>query len=262
MVYESFKKDFKERSEQIKKALSWEIDYTCPNCGHKSREDAFDALEIIADLRNWDCPYCILERKGAHQDLGVGRDMVILQIPNFRELMAIFQLHFLDGYLQALLVSQERKILLYFPDDEENPTRELPYLLYDLSSAVVKIYTAFEVYLSYQIRKRLQQRGVAEEIIDLILIDKRPQVRDYFEMWEKLGIWDSLGARINEKELKALRKMKDEFIPCQRIRNKIVHYGKQASYENFLEVFTLTGRFIAGTKKYLDNIVTLENTEQ
>ena len=247
MAYHMIKEKFKVISEEIKKRLNWEIDYLCPNCGHKSREDAFKAIEITASLDDWDCPDCRLERKGAHQDA----DEASWEIPDFRKIMKIFQLHFLDGYLQGLLVYQDREILLYFEDDENEPTKPLPYFLYDLSSAVVKIYTALEVYLSYQIRRRLQEKGAAEDIIELILIDKRPQVRDYFEMWEKLGIWNSLGERINEKELKRLKRMKDDFIPCQRIRNEIVHYGKQASPENFLDVFALVGRFIAGSQKHL-----------
>lgn len=247
MTNNLFKEEFKVKSEVIKKALNWEIDYTCPDCGHKSREDAFEAIEITASLRDWDCPYCISEQKGAHQDT-VESDW---EIPNFRELMKIFQLHFLDGYLQGLLVCQDRKIYLYFEDDEKEPTKPLPPFLDDLSSAVVKIYTALEVYLSYQIRRKLQEKKVAEDIIDLILIDKRPQVRDYFEMWESLGIWNSFCERINEKELKELKRMKDDFIPCQRIRNGIVHYGKQASFEDFLKVFALVGRFIAGSQKHL-----------
>ncbi len=28
-----FKEKFKAASEEIKKALNWEIDYPCPNCG-------------------------------------------------------------------------------------------------------------------------------------------------------------------------------------------------------------------------------------
>ncbi|MDP8211764.1 MAG: hypothetical protein P9X22_00550 [Candidatus Zapsychrus exili] len=248
MTNEQFKEKFKVVSEEIKKSLNWEIDYTCPNCGHKSREDAFNAIEITASLSNWDCPDCITEQKGVYRDA----DETYGEIPKFRELMKIFQLHFLDGYLHALLVSQDRDICLYFEADESEPTKPLPAFLYDLSSAVVKIYTALEVYLSYQIRRQLQERRVEEGIIDLILIDKRPIVRDYFEMWKKLGIWNSLGERINEKELKKLKKMKDdEFFLCQQTRNKIVHYGKQASPENFLEVFASVGRFIADSHKHL-----------
>jgi len=247
MTGEQFKEKFKGLSEEIKKSLSWEIDYTCPNCGHKNREDAFNAIEITASLSNWDCPDCIMERKGAHQVV----DETYWEIPKFRELMKIFQLHFLDGYLRALLVSQERSIYLYFENDKNEPLKPLPAFLDDLSSAVVKIYTALEVYLSYQIHRKLQERRVKEDIIDLILIDKRPSVRNYFKMWKKLGIWNSLGEKINEKELKKLKKMKNEFILCQETRNKIVHYGKQANPKDFLEVFASVGRFIAGSHKHL-----------
>jgi len=247
MIDNLFKEKFKEISEEIKKGLNWEIDYPCPNCGHKSREDAFKALEITAGLSDWDCPYCIMEQKGAHQDAYES----FWKVPSFRELVETFQLYFLDGYLQALLASQDREIYLYFEDDKNEPTKPLPAFWDDLSSAVVKIYTALEVYLSYQIRRKLQEREVAKDIIDLILKVKRPQVRDYFEMWEKLEIWNSLRERMNEKEFKELKKMKEEFFSCQDIRNDIVHDGKQASPEEFLEVFASAGRFIAGSQKHL-----------
>ena len=247
MTGEQFKEKFKGISEEIKKSLNWEINHTCPNCGHKSREDAFKAMEITASLSDWDCPYCIMEQKGVHQ----GADVSSLIVPDFRGLVETFQLHFLEGYLQVLLASQDREIYLYFEDDKNEPTKPLPVFWDDLSSAVVKVYTALEVYLSYQIRRKLQEREVVEDIIDLILKVKRPQVRDYFEMWEKLEIWNSLRERINEEEFNELKKIKEEFFSCQSIRNDIVHDGKQASPKEFLKVFASVGRFIAGSHKHL-----------
>lgn len=240
-----FKEKFKEISEEIKKTLNWEIDYPCPNCGHKSREDAFKAIEITAGLSSWDCPYCIMEQKGMHEDA----DKDDVRNPNFRELVETFQLPFLDGYLQCLLLCQDRDIYLYFEDDESEPTKPLPAFWYDLSSAFVKIYTALEVYLSNQTRRQIQEKGIKEDVIKYI----KPQVRDSFEMWEKLGIWNGLGERINEKELKELKRITGRFFSCQETRNKIVHDGYIVTREEFLEVFASVGRFIAGTQKYLDS---------
>ena len=64
MTNDLFKEEFKVKSEEIKKALNWEIDYPCPNCGHKSREDAFKAIEITAGLSNWDCPNVLQNERG------------------------------------------------------------------------------------------------------------------------------------------------------------------------------------------------------
>jgi len=148
-------------------------------------------------------------------------------------------------------VNQDRDIYLYFEDDENESTKPLPQLWHDLSSAFVKIYTALEVYLSTQIRRQLQKKRTEEDIIKYIL--EKNQIGDSFKMWEKFGIWNSLGERIDKKELEGLKKITEEFSSCQETRNKILHDGYIVTREEFLIVFDRVGRFIAGTQKYLDN---------
>jgi hypothetical protein len=242
MTDEIFREEFQKISTELKKSLKWEIGYICPNCEHKSLEDAFKAIEIKAGLSDWDCPYCIMEQKGLHQD-APECDAVE---PNFRELLETFQLHFLDGYVHALLVSQDRGIYLFSEDDPG--TKPLPSFLYDLSSSFVKIYTAFEVYLSYRVRGKLEGRKFADDAIREILVNNEPYVKDYFEMWNKFGIWDDIGKMISAIKLKELKKIEGALRPCQDIRNGIVHRGKKASREDFLMVLRRVGRFIAGSQ--------------
>ena len=155
----------------------------------------------------------------------------------------------MDAYLHALLVNLDRDIYLYFEDDESNPTTEpLPAFWYDLSSAFVKIFTALEVYLFNQTRRQLLRKGTKEDVNKYI----KPKVKDSFKMWEKFGIWNSLGERIDKKKLEGLKKITEEFSSCQETRNKILHDGYIVTWEEFLMVFDRVGRFIAGTQKYLD----------
>lgn len=250
MTNEMFSEEFQKISTELQKSLKWKIDYLCPNCGHKSREDAFKAVEISAGLSDWDCLHCLIEKKGAHQDGRGADEMVTWEVPDFRNLLETHQLHFLDGYIHALLVSQGREIYLYFEDDENEPTKPLPSFLDDLSSSLIKIYTAYEVFLSYRIRKKLEEGTFADDAIKEILVNKRPQVKDYLEMWEKFGIWDGIGERISAIELKELTTIAGALRPCQDIRNEIVHRGKEVSREDFLMVVRRVGRFIAGTQRY------------